>query len=295
MTVSPINILRQKKVIASMIKVACNPIVSKFLNNIKSHYPVLEEKVECRNPELIKDYIYHTGGELSWYKNIVPPHMFPQWGFPILTRTLEKLPYNLSKILNAGARIEITKHLPADVPLILKAQLIELDDNGQRVIFKQKLITGTDLEPECLISYVTAILQLKKTNNNTNKKTKEKPVVDLNAREIDKWHLSEKYALSYAMLTGDFNPVHWSKIYASIAGYSNVFLHGFASMARCIESLNKSLFSGNIHRLKSFDIRFISPVILPCKAGVYINNNYNIFLGSSPGAKSYIIGNFSTK
>ena len=42
-----------------------------------------------RSHELVRDYVKHVGGDPSAYKNTLPPHMFPQWGFGLGGRALD--------------------------------------------------------------------------------------------------------------------------------------------------------------------------------------------------------------
>ncbi len=51
---------------------------------------------------LVRDYIRHVGGSPSAYKGTVPFHLFPQWAFPILGKTLKGIPYDLVRVMNAG-------------------------------------------------------------------------------------------------------------------------------------------------------------------------------------------------
>jgi hypothetical protein len=253
--------------------------------------PVLEQTVPPRNPRLVLDYIRHVGGEPSWYKGGLPPHFFPQWGFPLMARTLQGLPYNMSRVLNGGSRIEVLHPLPADQPLLLKAQLVEVDDNGSRVILRQKLVTGTVDQPEALVSYVNAIIPLKRSDG----PGKAKPVVPETAREIDSWRLSRKSGLDFALLTGDFNPVHWVPAYARMSGFSGTILHGFATMARTIESLNRTVWMGRPRRLRTFESRFVKPLRFPGSVKVYLGGDNEVFVGDARGGPACLTGKFTTQ
>src|SRR5262245_21179252 len=77
----------------------------------------IHETILPRPNDLVRDYVRNVGGDPSAYKGIVPPHLFPQWGFPLQARTLEGLPYPLVRVLNGGCRLEMNAPLPADQPL----------------------------------------------------------------------------------------------------------------------------------------------------------------------------------
>lgn len=253
--------------------------------------PELRQTIPPRNPRLVRDYIRLVGGEPSWYDGALPPHFFPQWGFPLLARTLQGLPYNLGRVLNGGSRIEVLHPLPAGEPLLLRARLEEVDDNGSRVILRQTLVTGTAREPEALVSTVQAIIPLRRSEG----PRKPKPGVPLAAREIGRWELGKRSGLDFALLTGDFNPVHWIPAYARMSGFPGTILHGFATLARTIESLNRSVWLGRPGRLRTFESRFVKPLRFPGTARVFLTPGNEVFVGSAPGAPACLAGRFTTR
>ncbi|MBF0120796.1 MAG: hypothetical protein HQK79_18360 [Desulfobacterales bacterium] len=292
MGVSPLHIFRQGSSIMALLNIA----VSKGKNKaekIKTPGPVFEEIVSARNPDLIRDYIIHTGGDMNWYKGVIPYHMFPQWGFPLLAKTLYDLPYDISRILNAGVKIEVFNKIPANEDLHLKARLIDVDDNGMRVICKQNLITGTKSSPNALSSEVTTIIPLKSQKKSGEKK--EKPKIPDTAREIGILNLSSNMGFEFSLLTGDFNPIHWLKPYANISGFSNVILHGFSTMARAIEVLNERVLCGNPMRMETVEVKFIKPVTLPSVVKIYITDECDIFVGKAKTGEAYIVGRYGLK
>lgn len=295
MSVSKTHLFRQGPVIRTLLKTAFSSMAPANKNRTPDETqipgPVLEQIIEPRNPRLVGDFIHHLGGQLSTYKGFLPPHLFPQWGFPLMAKTLEGLPYKLNRLLNGGCRFEVVHPLPCDQRLLLKAQLVELDDNGYRVFFKQKLITGTEKNPESIIAYVHAVLPIKRSDG----PKKEKASVPLAAREIDTWKLFKNSGLEFALLTGDFNPVHWVPGYARISGFPNTIMHGFATMARTVETLNRSLFVGQPNRLTSFESRLVKPLVFPGQAKVYLDGTNTVFVGNAPGGPAYLTGIFTTR
>lgn len=287
------HLFRQGPVIGTLVRTAASAAVGAGTGGdglrMSMPGPTLERAIQPRNARLVSDYIRHTGGEGSWYKGVLPPHFFPQWGFPLLAKTLQGLPYNMSRVLNGGCRIEMLHPLPMGEPLLIKARLVDVDDNGNRVVFKQKLVTGTVDHPESLISYVNAILPLKGSGGSK----REKPRVPAAAREIDQWKLAKRSGLDFALLTGDFNPVHWISAYARMFGFPGTILHGFATMARSIESLNRTLWMGRPQRLRSFDSRFVKPLAYPGRVKVYVDDECGIYVGEAPGGPAYLTGSYT--
>jgi len=295
MNTSPLHIFRQGATIGALIRTVALARLSESGGSRPSSIPgpIIEDTVGPRHPGLVRDYLRNVGGASTWYKGTVPPHMFPQWGLPIMSRTLDDLPYDINRVINAGCRLDVHGPIPADEPLKLGARLIDLDDNGRRALVKQQLVTGTASSPGALESTVTVLFPLKKKAGSREKKDKIR--VPLNAREIDRWRLPSDSGLDFAFLTGDFNPIHWIPVAARAAGFKNTILHGFSTMARMIESMNRHVFSSDPDRLKSIEVRFSAPLVLPADVGVYIHCQGGCFVGSAPGAPACLSGRFESR
>jgi acyl dehydratase len=252
--------------------------------------------------DLIRDYVRHVGGDPSAYRGVVPPHLFPQWGFPLAARTLTGLPYPMFKVLNGGCRVEVKAPLPAGKPLIARARLEDIDDNGRRAVLHQVVITGTEDEPDAVEAHLFAVVPLgspeKKNGKSTNGAAKKEPVrVPHDAEEIGRWRLRPDAGLDFAKLTGDFNPVHWISPYARAFGFRNTILHGFSTMARAWEGVQRGIFSGSTRAIQTFDVQFTKPLVLPAKVGLYVHDGdtRRIFVGDAPGGPAYLAGSFEAR
>ena len=292
MPVSNKHILQQGPVIAGLGKSAFMALKQRFEKDtppVQTPSPVVERVLPPRPPDLIRDYIRHVGGDPKSYKGVLPPHFFPQWGFPLATATLKSIPYPMMKVMNGGCRLEVKAPLPATEPLYVNAQLVEIDDNGRRAVLKQRIVTGTKSEPEALIGHFFAIVPLGGSGGG-KKKPKARPQVPGDAKEVAFWKIGAKAGLDFAKLTGDFNPIHWIVPYARASGFKNTILHGFSTMARAIEGLNRNMFMGRTP-IRVFDAQFTKPLVLPAKVGLYVKDN-QVFVGDAPGGPAYMIGSF---
>jgi hypothetical protein len=254
--------------------------------------PEIVATIPPRHPALVRDYLRYLGADPSAYRGELPPHFFPQWAIPLAARTIEGLPYDLARLLNGGCGFERRAPLPANEPLVVRAVLEEIDDNGQRALFKQRVITGTAAQPDALIAHAVAFLPLKKAEGGAKK---ERPHVPAAAREIARWKLPANAGLDYAKLTGDFNPLHWVRAYARMSGFKNVVLHGFATAARVVETLNRNLWAGRVDRLRSFEARFVRPIVLPARVSVFVDDRGGYFVGDAPGGPAYVLGSYTTR
>jgi hypothetical protein len=250
--------------------------------------PVIEESLAPRSPELVRDYVRHVGGDPGWYRGVLPSHLFPQWGFPLAAKAIAGLPYPLARVMNAGCRIEQHAMLPADEPLLVRAQLASVDDDGRRALITTSVITGTKSAPDALVCEIRAYVPLGKPNG----KGAQRTTVPLDAREIAGLRIGADAGLDFAKLTGDFNPIHWVPAYARAAGFRGCILHGFGTMARAIEALNRAVFSGDPRKLHTLDVRFSRPLPLPAKPFVYVRDG-RVWVADAPGAGPYLEGTWS--
>lgn len=261
--------------------------------------PEITATLPPRPADLVRDYVRNVGGDASAYRGTVPAHLFPQWGFPLTAKTLEGIPYPLVRVLNGGCRLRMNAPLPADASLHVRARLEDIDDNGRRAVLHQRIVTGTDEHPEAVVADLFAIVPLGggreagKSGGSPRADGEKKQTVRVpaDAEELQRWRIGANAGLDFAKLTGDFNPVHWVKPYARAAGFRSTILHGFATLARTIEGLQRTIFAGSIHALAEIDVKFTKPLVLPAKVGLYIRGD-EVWVGDAPGGPAYLAGHF---
>jgi hypothetical protein len=249
--------------------------------------------VSPRPADLVSAFVRWAGGDPASYKGRVPAHLFPQWGFPLTGKMMDGLSYPMLAAMNGGCKLTINGALPAGEPLEVSGRLDAVDDNGQRAILDQKLVTGTKSNPEAVVAHLYVFIPLTKNDKKSGKKT-EKARVPVDARELAFFKLGPKAGLDFAKLTGDFNPVHWVPRWARAFGFKNVILHGFGTLARAIEALNRGLFAGDVMMLSEIDVRFTRPLVLPARVGVYVRGD-KVWVGDAPGGPAYLEGSFKIR
>jgi acyl dehydratase len=204
--------------------------------------------------------------------------------------------------------------------LQVRARLESIDDNGKRAILTQRVITGTKSSPEAVVADMRVFIPLpqkddapaeaapatngKKKNgskkkNGAGKKAAKKaddrrPSVPVDAREIAWNRIRSDAGLDFAKLTGDFNPIHWIPAAAHASGFRSVILHGFSTLARTIEALNRRVYAGDASRLEWIDARFTRPLVLPATVGVYVAGD-TVTVGDAPGGGAYLEGRFAAR
>ncbi len=249
--------------------------------------------VPPRSNALIDDYIRWSGGQISAWRTTVPPSLFPQWGFPLMAETLRDIDYPLAKVLNGGCRIESYAPIPRDVDLHLSACLDGIDDNGRRAVLNQKLVTrgadGTIFQ----IARVYGIIPL--GGQTKQQKTRKQPaVVPVDARAVGDWKIGKNAGLSFACLTGDFNPLHWLVPYARIAGFNRTILHGFGTLSGALERIRRTVWMGDINHPPVVDVKFTRPLRMPSTVKIFIHGD-EFFVGHAPGGRAYLVGRFESE
>lgn len=292
MTVSTKHVLEQIPVLRTLGRVALSAVAKREPGGAApvAPGPWIEATLPPRSAALVADYVRHVGGDPAAYKGIVPPHLFPQWGFPLAAQAIAAVPWPLTKVMNAGCRLEIRAPLPAGEPLLVKARLESIDANERRAILTQRIVTGTASAPEAIVADLHAFVPLGKKEKGGAAEVR--PVVPADAREIAFFAIGPGAGLDFAKLTGDFNPIHWVPAYARAAGFRSTILHGFATMARAIEAVQRRLFAGDARALRLVDVRFTRPLVLPADVGVYVRRDGGVWVGDAPGGGIYLEGRF---
>jgi acyl dehydratase len=255
--------------------------------------PKLSRILPPRPADLVADYLDWCGVDPARYPGTLPPHLFPQWSFPLLGRTLGALPYPLARVLNAGFRMEIHAPIPAGEPLRLEAHLESIDDDGRRALIQQRAVTQSRDGRPLLTTDVFMLVPLSRKRSDAESPRKERPAVPEGAEEIARERLGPETAFDYACLTGDFNPVHWIRPYARMAGFKSTILHGFATGALCFERLVDHVAGGDPTGIRTLEVRFTRPLVLPREVGIYVADG-TVTVGDRPGEAAYLTGSFDS-
>ena len=260
--------------------------------------PELTSEVAGPPAALVRDYLRFVGGDPAAYRARVPAHLFPHWGMPLAARTLQDLDYPLLRVVNGGCRLQMNAPLPLGERLRVRARLMSVDDDGRRAVLRQRVVTGTAAVADAVVADIFAIVRLGEGKDPTSsrpqppRQPRTVARVSGSARELAFWRLRPDSGLGFALLTGDFNPIHWVRPYARAMGHRSTILHGFATLARTIEGLNRGLFSGATDRLSMIDVRFTRPLVLPSRVGLYVDGR-QVAVGDAPGGPAYLTGQFA--
>jgi acyl dehydratase len=92
----------------------------------------------------------------------------------------------------------------------------------------------------------------------------------------------------YAAVGGDHNPIHVSSIAAKLFGFPTAIAHGMFSAAAVLANID-----GQLPDAVGYTVRFGKPVILPARAGLYIDrltNGWNLSLRNMSKGYPHLTG-----
>jgi len=93
MSVPNKHVLQQGPVLAALGRAAIAAVKEQIAKNgapkapLSLPSPELVDHVPPRPRDLVRDYVKNVGGDPDRYKKTLPPHLFPQWSFPIASKT----------------------------------------------------------------------------------------------------------------------------------------------------------------------------------------------------------------
>lgn len=192
-------------------------------------------------------------GAASRYDAELPPHMVSQWSLPLVGELLLRLPYRLTAVINQGASLHVHGPLPRDTLLIVATTLEQIEQTGGRTRVVVAITTGTEQQPKLVEAKLH--MSFLQPGPRAPKAAQARPA-EPPWRTAGLWQADADDGLRFALLTGDFNPIHWCGPLARRSVFGGKVLHGFGSLVRSYEALEPDSF----HEI---DVRFVRPVPLP--------------------------------
>ena len=256
--------------------------------------PWIEEEIAPRPRSLVDNFIRTIHGKPEAWPGVLPPTMVPQWGWPALTRALHGLPYDLTRVVNAGCTWQALAPLPDDQPLRLRARLERVDDDGRRALFFLSLETGTREVPDALRCTLTVFCPLPRKQGQEERPRADRPLVPADATEIGRTTLPRDLGWRFGQVSGDLNPIHWVPAWAKLLGFGGVILHGFCTAGIAAEQIIANTLDGEPSRLRGLEARFTQSLRLPAEVGIYLGpadaGRRPLHVGTAAGTPAFLVG-----
>jgi hypothetical protein len=113
-------------------------------------------------------------------------------------------------------------------------------------------------------------LYLAKRKRKKKKKTKKSEVQpSIRPDHQEEWALDRSLGKQYARISGDWNPIHTSKVFARISGFSAPILQGWYAVSRITQKI-EDVFGKEV---TDIDVSFKQPILLPGPQVLEIQSN----------------------
>ena len=259
-------------------------------NQAKSSLIGTTVRREVRLPSLAlqRSFVRFCGGEPSRYAGRTPPHLFSQWILPAALELAKRLPYPPLSVVNLGCSLRIDGPLPDRGNVSVHSTLTGLSESEGKVRLTIGLLTLFEKDVR-LRAELQLLVRLPSSDKPAPSRTKrEVPIVPEAARELARRRLDADAGLQFAELTGDFNPIHWSRAYARMVGFKSSILHGFGSFALAYEALVNGRLSGRFEDVRRLDAEFTAPLPLPREVGVFSRDD-KLWVADAPLGPAYMV------
>lgn len=215
----------------------------------------LDQTLKPMSNSLIDSYVHWSGAAAGRYAKQIPAHFCSHFAMPLLANLGSLAPYNLLAVLNQGLRMEIHQPLQRNAALHLSGSLMDVSQEPDRIrIHTQVRVLNAQRELAMVIDSYSTVPQ---------GKSKSKKAAGTSADEesfitVGQWTAQFHDGLNFAMLTGDFNPIHTLPAIGRRSRFKTLILHGFGQLARTFECIQNAG-----HTISALDVRWIKPLTLP--------------------------------
>jgi hypothetical protein len=242
-------------------------------------------------------FVERTGGDPDLYRApgntfFVPPTFFAAWALPEFARVLavSKLPFNFTRTLHAAASVRVHRMCTCDEPLNFTASVEAVQRTGSRTRIDQKLELIALRGQPVLTATLSLVLPSRRKSS-----SRAPLLVPENVAPLESLELGPGEGWRYAGVSGDFNPVHWSRVAARLSGLPGPIAHGFDMMTR-ISHVAVARIAGKLSKFGGLDVAFRKPVSLPASLSLMTGppdagtGHIPLWVAAGPGAVTLLTG-----
>lgn len=213
----------------------------------------MQKKLAPAEAALVDSYAAWSGAPAGRYVHTLPPHFCSHWAMAMLSWLGGHAPYNVLSLLNQGLRLQIHQPLPRGKELQLEGELVGVQDDGSRARIHSRVVARVAGLGKCMTvdSYSVVVLGRSKDKG-------AEPRQEPDFETVGRWSVEADDGVKFALLTGDFNPIHTVQAVGRRSRFGSCILHGFGQLARTYEPIVNAGYN-----IAEIDIRWIKPVPLP--------------------------------
>lgn len=309
-----IGLYRHRHTVLSMGTLAAAGLRAKSHRGIPEDFESKSQvsgRVPMVNHALLKDFMRVTKAEPSHFRQldgsvILPPTFYVTWAMGALADAVVKLdlPYNYSRVLHSASEVRFTRPFLIDEVGYFTTQVTEIDDNEFRAKIRvEGIITERDSRGAEIFRNSMELHVPKPVKREKGSKRPEAPIIDASMRPLAELKMSKRLGTDYALVSGDFNPVHWAAPAARAMGFRSTFVQGYATKAMAAHTIIKQLLRGKATDLTSLRVEFRRPILLPARVSVFVGEPHDqdgehvraLAIGKSLEGEAYVTGRFSYK
>lgn len=223
--------------------------------------------------KLLSHYLTWAGASTERYTGYLPPHFFAKYGMALVAKLTSMVPHNLASVLNQGTRYRVKRLIPSGEKILMRGKLMECTDDGRRVRIHVRITVGWSAEPDAMtVDNYVAVMHGKPDKATTPKRSAN----EHDYETIGHWSADRDDGKRFAILTGDFNPIHTMEIVGNHSPFRACILQAYGGVARSWEALANAG-HGNI---TDFDVKYVKPNRLP-------NPSLQVQRSTEPDAQGY--------
>jgi hypothetical protein len=295
-----IRALQQLRTIGAFTRLIASGALASLGSSSRSDLPGRAQvrcSVPCPSPRAVEQFLSSTGGDPELYRApgrsfFVPPTFFATWALPELSRALSisRLPFNFARVLHAASSVRVHRLHTCEEPLSFVASVQSVQRTGNRVRIDQTLVVTSSRDQPVLTASLSLVIPQRRRVG-----SRAPELAPMSALPIADLELPLGEGWTYAGLSGDYNPVHWSRTAARLSGFTGPIAHGFDLMTRICHLATRQLATAP-SKLGALEVAFRKPVPLPARLKLLTGSpegdptTIPLWLAAEPGAVTHLSG-----
>ena len=185
--------------------------------------------------------------------------------FPAMMSLVTRFDFPFAAIGSVHTENRITQYRPIAVTDVVGVQVHAENLREHRKGLLVDLVTDVSVGNDTAWHQVTTFLHQQHTSlSDESKPPPQKPAKLPPPSAV--LRITPDQIRRYAVVSGDYNPIHTNQIAAKIFGFPTVIAHGMFSAAAVLANIEARLPDA-----VQYSVRFAKPVVLPATAGLYVN------------------------